>query len=162
MCSPAKWSFPPNPFSNFGPHVKMSPRHGTRLVHDIGVVDGKAVRLGDLAQYVLDKRIPLEICLLSTLHTGAARSLSKHPFKILYQEKFRVTLNTDNRLMSDTTMTKEFEAAGIPLVCLWRTFEKITINAMKSAFLPYDQRCDFIYSAIKPVYVKVRNSQATK
>jgi len=134
-----------------------------RKAHDdIAVVDGKAVRLGDLAQYVLDKRIPLEICLLSNLHTGAARSLSEHPFKILYQEKFRVTLNTDNRLMSDTAMTKECEAARDTFGLSLEDFEKITINAMKSAFLPYDQRCDFIYSAIKPAYAKVRNSQATK
>ena len=136
--------------------------HGTRLIDDIAVAEGKAVKLGDLAQYVLDKRIPLEICLLSNVHTGAARSLSEHPFKILYQEKFRVTLNTDNRLMSDTTMTKEFEAAGDTFGLSLEDFEKITINAMKSAFLPYDQRCDFIYSVIKPGYAKVRNTQPTK
>jgi len=136
--------------------------HGTRLIDDIAVADGKAVKLGDLAQYVLDKRIPLEICLLSNVHTGAARSLPAHPFKILYQEKFRVTLNTDNRLMSDTTMTKEFEAAADTFGLHLEDFEKITINAMKSAFLPYDQRCDFIYSVIKPGYAKVRTSQATK
>ncbi len=136
--------------------------HGTRLIDDIALADGKAVQLGDLAQYVLDKRIPLEICLLSNVHTGAARSLSEHPFKIFYQEKFRVTLNTDNRLMSDTTMTKEFEAAGDTFGLSLEDFEKITINAMKSAFLPYDQRCDFIYSVIKPGYAKVRNSRAAK
>jgi len=136
--------------------------HGTRLIDDIAVADGKAVKLGDLAQYVLDKRVPLEICLLSNVHTGAARSLSEHPFRILYQEKFRVTLNTDNRLMSDTTMTKEFEAAADTFGLHLEDFEKITINAMKSAFLPYDRRCDFIYSVIKPGYAKVRSSQATK
>jgi adenosine deaminase len=136
--------------------------HGTRLIDDIAVADGKAVKLGDLAQYVLDKRIPLEICLLSNVHTGATRSLSEHPFKIFYQEKFRVTLNTDNRSMSNTTMTKEFEAAEDTFGLSLEDFEKITINAMKSAFLPYDQRCDFIYSVIKPGYAKVRSSQATK
>src|SRR6202051_4972426 len=86
--------------------------HGTRLIDDIAVAGGKAVKLGVLAQYVLDKRIPLEICLISNVHTGAARTLPEHPFKILYPEKFRVSLNTDNRLMSDTSMTKEFEAAA--------------------------------------------------
>jgi len=130
--------------------------HGTRLIDDIAVADGRAVKLGDLAQYVLDKRIPLEICLISNVHTGAARSLSEHPFKLLYQEKFRVTLNTDNRLMSDTTMTREFEAAADTFGLSLDDFEKITINAMKSAFLPYDQRCDFIYTIIKPGYAKVR------
>jgi adenosine deaminase len=134
--------------------------HGTRLIDDIAVADGKAVKLGDLAQYVLDKRIPLEICLLSNVHTGAARSLAEHPFKILYQKKFRVTLNTDNRLMSDTGMTKEFEAAAETFDLGLDDFEKITINAMKSAFLPYDQRCDLIYSVIKPGYEKARASLA--
>jgi adenosine deaminase len=132
--------------------------HGTRLIDDIAVVDGKAVKLGDLAQYVLDKRIPLEICLLSNVHTGATPSLAEHPFKVLYQEKFRVTLNTDNRLMSNTTMTKEFEAAAETFGLTLDDFEKITINAMKSAFLPYSQRCDLIYSIIKPGYARIRSS----
>jgi adenosine deaminase len=136
--------------------------HGTRLVDDIAVTDGKVVKLGDLAQYVLDKRIPLEICLLSNVHVGAARSLAEHPFKLFYQERFRVTLNTDNRLMSNTSMTKEFEAARDTFGLTMDDFEKITINAMKSAFLPYDRRCEFIYSVIKPGYAEVRNSLALK
>jgi adenosine deaminase len=130
--------------------------HGTRLIEDIAIVDGKVAKLGDLAQYVLDKRIPLEICLLSNVHTGATPSLDEHPFKILFKEKFRVTLNTDNRLMSDTTMTKEFTAAADAFGLSLDDFEKITINAMKSAFLPYDQRIEFIYSTIKPRYAKIR------
>jgi adenosine deaminase len=132
--------------------------HGTRLIEDIAVVDGKVAKLGDLAQYVLDKRIPLEICLISNVHTGATPSLAEHPFKIFYQEKFRVTLNTDNRLMSSTTMTREFEAAAETFGLSMDDFENITINAMKSAFLPYDQRIDFIYSIIKPGYAKIRSS----
>jgi adenosine deaminase len=131
--------------------------HGTRLIEDIAIADGKVVKLGDLAQYVLDKRIPLEICLISNVHTGAARSLAEHPFKILYQEKFRVTLNTDNRLMSDTSMSKEFQAAQETYGLTIDDFEKITINAMKSAFLPYDQRINLIYSTIKPGYSKLRH-----
>src|SRR6201993_5547254 len=132
--------------------------HGTRLIDDIAVVDGKAVKLGDLAQYVLDKRIPLEICLISNVHTGAARSLEEHPFRILYKEKFRVTLNTDNRLMSNTTMSQEFEAARDAFGLNLNDFEKISINAMKSAFLPYDQRCDLIYKTIKPAYARIREA----
>jgi adenosine deaminase len=136
--------------------------HGTRLIDDIAVAtDGKVVKLGGLAQYVLDKRIPLEICLLSNVQTGAARSLVEHPFKIFHQERFRVTLNTDNRLMSDTSMTKEFEAARDAFGLTLDDFEKITINAMKSAFLPYDRRIDFIYRVIKPGYAKVRVSLQT-
>jgi adenosine deaminase len=136
--------------------------HGTRLIDDIAVVDGKVAKLGDLAQYVLDKRIPLEICLISNVHTGATRSLAEHPFKIFYQEKFRVTLNTDNRLMSDTSMTKEFEAAANTFGLSLDDFERLTINAMKSAFLPYNQRCDFIYKVLKPGYAKARESLASQ
>ncbi|MGA8312840.1 MAG: adenosine deaminase [Terriglobales bacterium] len=132
--------------------------HGTRLIDDIAIAQGRAVKLGDLAQYVLDKRIPLEICLISNVHTGATPSLAEHPFKIFYQEKFRVTLNTDNRLMSDTTMTREFEAAAETFGLGLEDFEKITINAMKSAFLPYRERCNFIYATIKPGYAKIRES----
>ncbi len=127
--------------------------HGTRLIDDVAVVNGKAVKLGGLAQYVLDKRIPLEICLLSNVHTGAARSLAEHPFKIFYQEKFR--------LMSDTTMSREFAAARDAFGLSIEDFEKITINAMKSAFLPYDQRCDLIYSVIKPGYSRIRSTLAS-
>src|SRR6202140_2060091 len=135
--------------------------HGTRLIDDIAVVDGRAVKLGDLAQYVLDKRIPLEICLLSNVHTGATPSLAEHPFKIFYEEQFRVTLNTDNRLMSSTSMTQEFEAAADTFGLTVGDFEKITINAMKSAFLPYKERLGFIYTVIKPGYAKLRKSAAT-
>jgi adenosine deaminase len=126
------------------------------------VVDGKVAKLGDLAQYVLDKRIPLEICLISNVHTGATPSLAEHPFKIFYQEKFRVTLNTDNRLMSDTSMSKEFEAAANTFGLSLDDFERLTINAMKSAFLPYNQRCDFIYKVLKPGYAQARESLVSK
>ncbi len=136
--------------------------HGTRLIDDIAVAEGRVVKLGGLAQYVLDKRIPLEICLLSNVHTGATPSLAEHPFRILYQEKFRVTLNTDNRLMSQTTMSREFEAAADTFGLTMEDFEKITINAMKSAFLPYKERCHFIYSVIKPGYAKLRDSVRTQ
>src|SRR5271163_3496725 len=137
--------------------------HGTRLIEDIAIAeDGKVVKLGALAQYVLDKRIPLEICLLSNVQTGAARSLAEHPFKTFYQEKFRVTLNTDNRLMSDTTMTKEFEAAAGTFGLGLDDFEIITVNSMKSAFLPYDKRCDVIYTVIRPRYAKIRRFLAEK
>jgi adenosine deaminase len=133
--------------------------HGTRLIDDIAVSDGKVVKLGDLAQYVLDKRIPLEICLISNVHTGATPSLAAHPFRIFHQEKFRVTLNTDNRLMSDTTMTREFEAAAETFGLTLEDFETITINGMKSAFLPYRQRRDIIYSVIKPGYARISQSR---
>jgi adenosine deaminase len=132
--------------------------HGTRLIDDIAVADGRAIKLGELAQYVLDKRIPLEICLLSNVHTGATPSVAEHPFRILYQQRFRVTLNTDNRLMSDSTLSKEFEVAAKAFGLSLDDFEKITINAMKSAFYPYDERCRMIFQVIKPGYARIRES----
>ncbi|MCU1271604.1 MAG: adenosine deaminase [Acidobacteriaceae bacterium] len=130
--------------------------HATRLIDDMTIADGKVVKLGDLAQYVLDKRIPLEICLLSNVHTGATPSVVEHPFRIFYQQKFRVFLNTDNRLMSNTTLSREFEVAAETFDLTLNDFEILTINAMKSAFLPYDQRCKFIYEVLKPGYAKAR------
>lgn len=130
--------------------------HATRLVDDIAIADGRVVKLGALAQYVLDKRIPLEICLLSNVHTGATPSVAEHPFRIFYQQKFRVMLNTDNRLMSNTTLTREFEVAAETFGLTLNDFEILTINAMKSAFLSYDQRCKFIYSVLKPGYAKAK------
>ncbi len=135
--------------------------HGTRLIEDIAVAGGKAVKFGDLAQYVLDKRIPLEICLNSNVHTGATPSLAEHPFKVLYREKFRVTLNTDNRLMSNTTMTKEFQSAAQTYGLTVEDFEKVTINAMKSAFIPYHKRIRLIYDVIKPGYANARVALGT-
>ena len=68
-------------------------------------------------------------------------------------------LNTDNRLMSNTTLTQEFEVAAKTFGLKLEDFEKLTINAMKSAFLPYDQRIHFIYSVLKPGYAKARQTQ---
>lgn len=132
--------------------------HATRLIEDIVVSDdGKVVNYGELAQYVLDKRIPLEICLLSNLHTGAVDKLEDHPFGILFKEKFRVTINTDDRLMSNTNMTKEFLTAVKYFNLSLDEMEKITINAMKSAFIPYKDRLRYIYEIIKPGYLKVQS-----
>ena len=131
--------------------------HATRLLEDI-VLDseGNVISFGELAHYVLDKRIPLEICLLSNVHTGAVDKIENHPFGVLYREKFRVTINTDDRLMSDTTMTKEFLTAVNYFYLKFDDIEKITINAMKSAFIPYKERLHYIYDVIKPGYQKVR------
>src|SRR6202008_4293080 len=111
--------------------------HATRLVEDIGLEAHdatKIARMGYLAQYILDKRIPLEICLRSNVDTGAVDGLEKHPFGIYFRYNFRVTLNTDDRLMSDTTMTKEFALAHEMFGLGVNDLEKITINSMKSAF----------------------------
>jgi len=133
--------------------------HATRLKEDITFdKEGNIVGYGELAQYVLDKRIPLEICLLSNVHTGAIDKVENHPFGILFKEKFRVTINTDDRLMSDTTMTKEFLTAINVFNINLDDIEKITINSMKSAFIHYKDRLHFIYNVIKPGYQKLREN----
>jgi adenosine deaminase len=131
--------------------------HATRLLEDI-IFDknNEVVSLGELSQYILDKRLPLEICLLSNVHTGAIDKLENHPFGIFYNKKFRVFLNTDDRLMSDTTLTKEYLTATEIFGLNLDDIEKLNINAMKSAFIPYDERLKIIYDVIKPGYQKIR------
>jgi adenosine deaminase len=104
----------------------------------------------------LDKRIPLEICLSSNVHTGAVPSIKDHPFGLYYKSGFRVTLNTDNRLMSNTNMTKEYAAAVENFNLNLDDLEKIAINSMKSAFIPYNERIELIYDVIKTGYQKIR------
>ena len=84
--------------------------HGVRITDDIrDSLDGGEGEpsLGRLANYVRDKRIPLELCPSSNVQTGAVKSIEEHPFDLLARQRFRVTVNTDNRLMSDTTMSRE-------------------------------------------------------
>ncbi|GAA1011870.1 adenosine deaminase [Streptomyces sp. F-3] len=127
--------------------------HGVRIVDDI--VDGK---LGRLAGWVRDRRIALEMCPTSNLQTGAARSIAEHPITALKDLGFRVTLNTDNRLVSGTTMTREMsllvEHAGWTVEDL-RT---VTVNAVKSAFIPFDERNALIRDVILPGYESALSS----
>ncbi len=132
--------------------------HATHLTEDISLdKQGNVVSFGDLAQYVLDKRIPLEICLLSNVHTGAVDKIENHPFGMLFREKFRVSINTDDRLMSDTNMTKEFMVAIENFNLTLEDVEKITINSMKSAFNPYKERLYYIYNVIKPGFQSMKD-----
>jgi adenosine deaminase len=126
--------------------------HGVRIVDDITVDEHGEPRLGRLAAYVRDKRIPLELAPASNVQTGAAASIAEHPIGLLTDLQFRVTVNTDNRLMSQTSMTDEMaalvDAFGYDLARL-RWF---TINAMKSAFLPFDERLEIIEQIVRPGY----------
>ncbi|MGW0657773.1 adenosine deaminase [Streptodolium elevatio] len=130
--------------------------HGVRIIDDIDVKDDGSVSLGRLAAYVRDKRIPLEMCPTSNLQTGAADSYADHPIGLLRKLYFRVTVNTDNRLMSGTSMTREFEhlvdAFGYDL----DDMQWFTVNAMKSAFIPFDERLAMINEVIKPGYAALR------
>jgi adenosine deaminase len=125
--------------------------HGVRIIDDIQTVDGQT-RLGRLAQYVRDKRLPLEMCPSSNVQTGAAKSIAEHPIGLLRRQYFRVTVNTDNRLMSGTSMTREMLLLTDAFGYGWADLQWFTINAMKSAFIPFDQRLDIINNRIKPGY----------
>lgn len=135
--------------------------HATRLRDDIELFPDGTMHLGRLAQYVLDRRVPLEMCLLSNLHTGACPSLEEHPFGIFFRRGFRVCLNTDDRLMSDTTMTKETTLATELFDLSLAELEKLSLNAMKSAFAPFDKRLKIIFDTIKPGFAKVRAGLAS-
>jgi len=111
--------------------------HGTRLIED-----------GDLLNYVNDHRIPLEICIKSNLHTKSVRSIADHPFHFYLDYGLRVTLNTDNRLISNTTLTDEFMLAIQQFKLDYTEIKNIIINGFKSAFLPYREKVELLNSAL--------------
>jgi adenosine deaminase len=124
--------------------------HGVRIVDDIVTEPSGEMTLGRLASYVRDRRIPLEMCPTSNVHTGAARSLAEHPIGLLRRLSFRVTVNTDNRLMSGVTLSSELAALVETFDWSWKDLNWLTTNAMKSAFYPFDQRLALIEGRIKP------------
>jgi len=130
--------------------------HATRLRDDIQVLPDGSLKLGRLAQYILDRRVPLEMCLISNLHTGACKSLEEHPFGMFFRHGFRVCLNTDDRLMSDTSMTQETALATELFDLSLKDLEKLSLNAMKSAFAPHDKRIRLIFETIKPGFEAAR------
>ncbi len=129
--------------------------HGVRIVDDI-TLEGGQYHLGRLAAYVRDRRIPLEMCPTSNVNTGAAASIETHPIGLLRKLRFRVTVNTDNRLMSDTSMTREFAQLVDAFGYGWDDIEWLTVNAMKSAFAPFDERLRIINERIKPGYALLK------
>ena len=130
--------------------------HGVRIVDDISVDTDGTATLGRLAQYVRDKRIPLEMCPSSNVQTGAAASIAEHPIGLLRRLQFRVTVNTDNRLMSGVSVSSEMAALVDAFGYGWDDLRWLTINAMKSAFIPFDQRLRIIDEVIKPGYAAMR------
>ncbi len=130
--------------------------HGVRLVEDMAIADGEVVSLGPLAAYMRDKRIPLELCPSSNVDTGAVASLAEHPIRHFIAQHFRVTVNTDNRLMSGVTLSEEFRRLSATLDLRLADVERLTINAMKSAFVGYDERVAIIYGRIKPGFAALR------
>ena len=130
--------------------------HGVRIADDIVVRPDGGVELGRLASYVRDRRLPLEMCPTSNVHTGAARSLAEHPIGLLRSLFFRVCVNTDNRLMSRVTLSSELHAVAETFGYGLRDLEWLTLNAMKSAFAHFDERLRLINEVIKPGYAMAR------
>lgn len=133
--------------------------HGVRIIDDIRVNPDGSVTIGNLAAYVRDRRIPLELCPKSNVDTGAAESIAKHPIGLLRKLNFRVTLNTDNRLMSDTSMTKEMFWLAEAFDYTLKDFEWLTINSLKSSFIPFDDRLAIINNVVKPGYAKIKSDE---
>jgi adenosine deaminase len=133
--------------------------HGVRIVDDITTLPDGSVELGRLAAFVRDRRIPLEMCPTSNVHTGAATSVADHPIDLLRRLRYRVTLNTDNRLMSGVTLSSEFEALDQAFGIGLGEMEWLTINALKSAFAPFDERLRLINEVVKPGYAHLRAEQ---
>ncbi len=136
--------------------------HGVRIVDDIDVAADGTVKLGPLASYVRDRRIPLEMCPSSNVQTGAATSIAKHPIGLLRQLGFRVTVNTDNRLMSGTSMSREMTLLSQAFDYGLDDLQWFTVNAMKSAFIPFDERLEIINTQIKPGFAELREELAAR
>lgn len=132
--------------------------HGVRIMDDIKVGDDGRATLGRLASFVRDRRVPLEMCPTSNVHTGVSPSIAEHPIGVLARLRFRVTVNTDNRLMSGVSLTSELAALVEAFDYGWDEIEWFTLNAMKSSFWPFDQRLRIINELIKPGYAALRAS----
>lgn len=128
--------------------------HGVRIIDDIDR-SGSEIKLGRLASYLRDRRIPLELCPTSNLQTGAAQSYGEHPIGILNELRFRVTLNTDNRLMSATSMSNEMNQCVKHFNWNFSDLQRVTINALKSAFIPFEERLEIIEKVVKPRFAEI-------
>jgi adenosine deaminase len=126
--------------------------HGIRIIEDITLAEDGERELGRLAHYVRDLRIPLEVCPTSNVNTGVVDDIADHPIADLIDLRFRVTVNTDNRLMSGVTMSSEMEALAGAFDYGWDRLRWLTVNGMKSSFLPFRERLQIIEQVIKPRY----------
>jgi adenosine deaminase len=135
--------------------------HGVRIVDDITGDPGNE-RLGRLAEYVRDRRVPLELCPTSNVNTGVVKTFADHPIGMLRRLRFRVTVNTDNRLMSNTSMTNEFVQCADAFGWTLDDFRWITVNAVKSAFAHFEERLSIINDVVKPRFSELERHLDTK
>ncbi len=113
--------------------------HGVRIIEDVEFSEDDA-QLGRIAAYVRDKRIALEVCPSSNLQTGIAGSIADHPIQRLYELDFNITVNCDNRLMSGTSMSREFALLSEAFHWDLSDMELVALNAIDAAFLSHDVR----------------------
>ena len=128
--------------------------HGVRIIDDIDF-SSPSPKLGALASYIRDRRIPLELCPTSNLQTGAVKTYSEHPIGKLAKLRFRVTLNTDNRLMSNTSMSNEMTQCVKSFDWKFADLQRVTVNALKSSFIPFEERLEIIEKTVKPAYAAI-------
>jgi adenosine deaminase len=130
--------------------------HGVRVTDDISTDPDGRPRLGPVAMTVLERQVPLELCPTSNVHTGVAASVADHPIDRLRHLGLRVTVNTDNRLMSRITLTDELAALVAAFGCDLADLEDLTVAAMESAFCPPEDRRRIIDAVIRPGYAALR------
>jgi adenosine deaminase len=130
--------------------------HGVRLADDISVGAGGRTRLGPLAREVRDRGVPLELCPTSNVHSGAAASIAEHPIGMMTALGFRVTVNTDNRLMSATTESNELALTAQAFDWDLDQVEAVVVTAAASAFLPDEDRRELIDEVVRPGFERVR------
>ena len=120
--------------------------HGTHLFQDL-----------DLLEFIRDEQIPLEVCLSSNMQTKAVASFSSHPIQDYFKQYIIITLNTDNYLISGTTLTKEYELAVQHYQFGKKEIEQLTLNSFQSIFLPFDEKQDLIQNAKNEIKLLIGN-----
>ncbi len=133
--------------------------HGIRIIDDITYHQSGETKLSRLAHYLRDRRIALEICPTSNINTGVFATIKDHPIDDLIKLRFRVTVNTDNRLMSGVSMSSEMQTLVDAFGYGWKQLRWLTVNSMKSSFLPFNERLALIEQVIKPQYATLEPSE---
>ena len=131
--------------------------HGVRLQADIAwAADGTPVRLGRVARHVLDRQIPLEMAPTCHVQVGAVADLAAHPIDRFLRMGIKVTVNTDNRLMSNVSVTSELHALSTTFGWGWNEIAEVVVNGIESSFAPFAERRRLRTEVIEPAYAALR------
>jgi adenosine deaminase len=129
--------------------------HGLRIADDITSADGEPPRLGRLATYVRDRQVALELCPTSNVHIGAVASVAAIPIGLLLELGLRVTINTDNRLMSGVTASSELAAVDAAFGLGVAGLERLAVDALDAAFLPLPERRRLVDEVVRPGHARL-------